>query len=86
MFGAVLRSSREHFDDVVVQAIEELALEAPFELGMIQIARVQIKIIRVHQDRGILELNDDLNSIALASSGEFESWMFIKPQLVQDSA
>src|SRR4029077_3568742 len=32
---AALRRAGEHFDQVVVQAVEELALEGPFELWMV---------------------------------------------------
>jgi len=33
-----LRGADEHFDEVVVQRIVELALEAPFELRVVEVA------------------------------------------------
>ena len=53
-----------------MQTIIDLALEAPFELRMVQIARVQIEVIGVYWDTWILELDDQFNAIALGASIE----------------
>src|SRR5580700_4804117 len=55
--GSVLRRADEHFYEVVVQRVVELALEAPFELRMVEVAGMEFKIIRVHRDRGAFELD-----------------------------
>ena len=36
-----------------MQAIEELALEGPLELRMIEVAGVQVKVVGMHRDRRI---------------------------------
>jgi hypothetical protein len=82
---AVLRCADEHFDQVVVQTIIELALEAPFELRMVQIARVQIEVIGVYRDTWILELDDQLNAIALGASIEIEQWMLVEAELSENT-
>ena len=64
--------ANEHFDQVVVQTIVELALQAPFELGVVQITRMQIEIVSVHRDGGIFELDDEFYAIALGASREVE--------------
>jgi hypothetical protein len=57
-----LRGTDEHFDEVIVQRVVKLALEAPFELRMVKVAGMQIEIIRVHRDRSVFELNDYFNA------------------------
>ena len=80
-----MRSADEHFHEVVVQRVEKLALKAPFELRMIEIARVQIEIIRMHGDGLIFEFNDDLDALALGARGEIQQRMLIETQLREDS-
>jgi tetratricopeptide (TPR) repeat protein len=83
--GTVLRCPREHLDDVVVQAIEKLALETPFELGMIQIAGMQIEVIRVHGYRRIPELDDHFHALSLSASREIKQGVLIQPQLGENA-
>ena len=63
--SAVLRCADEHLDKIVVQRIVELPLETPFELCVIQVARMQFEGIRVNWNRGVLELDGDFNPVAL---------------------
>jgi len=71
-FEAVLRRADEHLDQVIVQTIVELALEAPFKLRMIQVARVQLKIVGMHRDDRVLELDNDFHRFALGAGIEIE--------------
>ena len=64
-----------------MQSIVELPLETPFELGIIQIARVQIEIIGMNGDALIFELDDDLNTVALGTRREVQQGMFVQMQL-----
>src|SRR6266568_9461853 len=77
----VLRGPDEHFDQIIVQRIVELALEGPFELWMIEVARMQFKIVCMHRGRRIFELNNDFYPIAFVTCRELQQRMFIKPQL-----
>src|SRR5580698_378493 len=77
----VLWSAREHFDQIVVQAIEKLALEGPFKLGMVEVARVHFEIIGMHGDVGILEFDDDLDRFSLAVCREVEQGMLVEAEL-----
>jgi len=72
-----LRRAGEHLDQVIVQAIIELALEAPLELRMFQVARMQIEIISVHGHGGIAKLNDDLHDFAVLTRGKLQQWMLV---------
>jgi hypothetical protein len=54
----ILGRADEHLYKVVVQSVEELALEAPFELRVIQIAGVQVKVVRMNRDLLVLEADD----------------------------
>jgi hypothetical protein len=83
--GAVLRSADEHFHEVVVESVKELALEAPFELRVVKIARVQVEIIRVDGDGFVLELDDDLDAFALGARGKIQQGMLVKTKLRQHS-
>src|SRR5207302_4905877 len=65
--SAVLRRANEHFDEVVMQRIEELALEAPFELRIVEVARMKVEIVSMHGHGFIFELNDDLDAFALGA-------------------
>jgi hypothetical protein len=60
-----VRCADEHFDEVVVQAIVELALKCPRKLGVIEIPRMQIEVISVHWNSHIFRIDDELNSVAM---------------------
>jgi len=64
-----------------VQAIKELALESPFELGMVQVAGMELEIIGVYGDIRIFELDDDLDAFALVAGGEVEQGMLVEAKL-----
>ena len=64
-----------------MQAIVELALERPFELWMVKIARVHLEVIGVYRDGRILEVDDDFYSIALFPGAEVEQGVLIETQL-----
>jgi len=55
-----------------MQAVIELALEAPFKLGIVQVTRVQIEVIGVDRDGRIFELDHQFNAVALGASGEID--------------
>ena len=83
--GAVLRGADEHLHEVVVERIEELALEAPFELRMVEIAWVEVEIVGVHGDGFIFELDDDLNPFALGMRGEIQERVLVEAELGEDA-
>jgi len=68
-----------------VERVEKLALKAPFELRMIEIARVQIEIVSMHGDGLIFELNNDLDALTFGASGEIQQRMLVETQLRENS-
>jgi hypothetical protein len=68
--SAVLRSPDEHFYKVVVQGIIELALEGPFELGVIEIAGMKLEVVCVHGNTLVFELNDHFDGFGFGTSRE----------------
>jgi hypothetical protein len=80
-----LWGSDEHFDQVIVQAIVKLALKAPFELRIVQIARMQIEVIRVHWDAWIPKLDDQLDAIALGARIEIKQRMLVETKLGENA-
>ena len=57
----VLRGVGEHFYEVIVESVVELALQMPGKLGMVQIAGVTGEHVGVNGDGGILQVDQDFN-------------------------
>ena len=79
----VLGRADKHFDDVVVQAVIELSLEPPLELGMIEIAGMKFEVVGMHRDWRIPEVDDDFNGFALDPRREIEQGVLVEFQLLQ---
>src|ERR1035441_1119107 len=82
MFLAVLRRADEHLDQVVVQAVEELALEGPLELRIVEIARMHLEVIGV--DRRISETGPDdyFDGLAFGARIELDQRMLVELELL----
>ena len=80
-----LRSAREHLDEVVVEAIEKLALKGPLELRVAQVAGVELEIISVHRHGWIFEANDHFHCLAAQLRVEGEQRMLVKRELIQNT-
>ena len=83
--GAILRSADEHFDEVIVQGIVELALKAPFKLSIVEVTRVHIKIISVHRHGWIFELNNYFHTISLGARRKIQQRMLVKAELIENA-
>src|ERR1700738_2615644 len=81
--GAILRSADEHFDEVIVQGIVELALKAPFKLSIVEVAGMHIKIISVHRHGWIFELNNYFHAISFGARREIKQRMLVESQLIE---
>jgi hypothetical protein len=79
-----LRRADEHLDEIIVQRIEELALKAPLELRIVEIARMEFEVVGVNRDVFVLELDDDFNAFTLRARREIQQWMFVEAQLSED--
>jgi len=64
-----------------MQTVVELPLKAPFELRVIKIPWMQVKVVGVHRDWRVLELDDYFYSISLIACSEIEKGVFIKAKL-----
>ena len=76
-----MRSSDEHLHEVIVESVVELALEGPFKLGTVQIARVQVEVVSVNRDAVILELDDDFYAVVFGTRRKIQQRVFIQSQL-----
>src|ERR1700679_2043545 len=65
---SILRRAYKHFDEVIMQRVIQLPLKAPFEVGMVEVARMKIEVIRMNRNRCVFELNDDFHALALGAS------------------
>ena len=79
-----MRRADEHLDEIIVQRIEELALKAPLELRIVEIARMKLEVVGVNRDVFVLELDDDFNAFTLRARREIQQWMFVEAQLSED--
>jgi hypothetical protein len=61
-----------------VERVVELALEAPFELRVIEVAGMEIEIVRMHRNRGIFELDDDFHAVALGPRRKVQEGMLVE--------
>jgi len=80
-----LRSASEHLDEVVVEAIEKLALKGPLELRVVQVARMELKVVGVHRHAWIFEANDHFHCLAAQLRVEGEQRMLVKRELIQNT-
>jgi len=67
-----------------VQRVVKLALEAPLELRMIEVARMKIEIINMYGNGGVFELDNDFDTLALGARGKIQQRMLVQAQLSED--
>ena len=68
-----------------MQRVVKLALEAPLELRMIEVARMKIEIINMYGNGSVFELDDDLNTFTLGARGKVQQRMLVQAQLIEDT-
>ena len=64
-----------------MQRVIKLALKAPFEVGMVEVARMKIEVIRMNRNRCVFELDDDFHALALGASRKIQQRMFVQAKL-----
>jgi hypothetical protein len=72
-----LRIAREHFDDVVVEAVVELALKGPGKLLVLDFARAQQENVSVDLDALGLEVDEDFDAVFGFARVEAEKRMLV---------
>src|SRR3989304_3417671 len=82
--GLHLRVAGEHLDHVVVQAVVELPLEVPAELGAVDLPRPQGELVDVDRRRGILEADFDDGVFPLGPHRKIEQRMLVLGELPPD--
>jgi len=68
-----------------MQGVVKLTLEAPFELRVVKVAGMEIKVISMNWGVFVFELDDDLDAFAFLTCGEVQQGMFVEAQLRQDA-
>jgi len=61
-----------------VKAVIKLALEGPLELGMIEVARVDVKDIGVHRHGRVLKMNGNFDAVSLSMRSKGEQGMIVE--------
>jgi len=82
---AILGRADEHLDKVVVERVVKLALEAPLELRVVEIARVEIEVVGVHGDGLVFKVDDDFDAVTLGAGGEVQQGVFVETKLGEDT-
>jgi len=72
MLLAMLRGADEHLDQIIVQAVEDLPLESPLKLRVLQIARMQFEVVRMDSRIAETRTNDYLHRFALFACVELD--------------
>lgn len=80
----ILRRVGEHFYEVVVQSVVELALQMPGKLGMVEIASMNGKHVGVNGDGGIFQIDQNFYGAIVFADGEGEERMLVEPQVIAD--
>src|SRR5208283_1319086 len=70
--GAILRGADEHFDEVVVQSVVELALQMPGKLRMIEVAGVNRKHVGVNRDGRVFQIDQHFDNTVTLARGKGE--------------
>jgi hypothetical protein len=81
---AVLRRADEHLDEIVVQRIVELALEIPGKLRVIEVSRMDLKLVGMHRDGRVLQIDQDFNHAVRFPRGESQQGMIVKLKMGAD--
>jgi len=68
-----------------MQAVEKLALESPLELRVVEVARVHIEVVSMHRNGAVLELNNQLHTLAFGARREVHQGVLVEAQLRADS-
>ena len=76
--GPILRGAGEHFDEVVVQRVVELALKIPGELRMIKVTRMDLKLVGVNRDGRVLQVDQDFNHSLILARRKREQGMVVE--------
>jgi len=79
----MLRGTNEHLDQVIVQAVEDLALEGPLKLRIVEIARMQIVVVSMNFGLSESGTEYHLNPIALGARAERDQRMLIELELIE---
>jgi len=80
----ILRRANEHFDEIVVEAVVDLALKMPGKLRVIEIARMDCKGIRMHRHGRILQIDQNLDETVCFARGKCEKWMLVESEVVEN--
>lgn len=79
-----MRGADEHFDEIVVEGVVELALELPGELRTFQIAGMNLENVGMYRDCRVLQVNQNLDDSIGFPGGESEQRMIVEAQVIAD--
>ena len=74
----------KHFDEIIVQAIIELVLQVPGELGMVQIAGMHFEHVGVNRDGRVLQIDQNFDPAIILVRGKCEQRMIVELQVIKD--
>lgn len=67
-----------------MQAIVELALQMPGELGMLEVAGMNRKYVGVHRDGRVLQVDQHFDYTVVLARGKSQQGMLVEPQVIVD--
>ena len=67
-----------------MQAVIELVLQVPGELGMIEVAGMNRKHVGVNRDGRVLQIDQDLDNAVIFARGKGEQRMIVELQVIEN--
>ena len=80
----VLGCVGKHFDEVVMQAVVELALQVPGELGVIQVSGMDREHVGMDGNRRVLQVDQNLDDAIRFARGESQQGMVVESEVIKD--
>lgn len=67
-----------------MQAVVELALQIPGELGMIEVAWMNFKNVGMKRDRRVFQIHQNFDHTFIFARRKSKKWMIVEPEVIED--
>jgi hypothetical protein len=83
-YGAILRRAYEHFNEVVVETVVDLALKIPGELRVVEVAWMDREHILMNWDGRVFQIDENLDGSAGFAGRKRQQWMNVEAEVVEN--
>ena len=75
----------EHLNEIIMERVVKLPLKAPSELGIVEVAGMQIEIVGVNRNAFVFESDDNLDAVTFSARREGQQRVFVELKLGEDT-